>query len=103
MHSSSQTPHVFDDGLNLLFGEHVPEAGHATGALTLQAVLLAVGRARLDEADHVGLGGEVRRRRAAGEVPAEGALRGHGGIAVAPALRVAACTAVRTAGEVEVE
>src|SRR3954452_21768829 len=101
---TSHAPHVLDDVLDLVVGEQVAEAGHASGALTRRRPeALADLRAVLDGVDHVLFAVEVGVDGSAREVPPVGTDAADAGIAVAPALRVAPCTAVGAAVHVEVE
>src|SRR6185312_5259694 len=87
---TSQAPHVFDDVLDLVVGEHVAEAGHPAGALPgRRTEALAEVGAGLDCADHVLFAVEVGVDRSTGEVPTVGADAARPRVAVAPAHRVA--------------
>src|SRR3954471_16745863 len=67
----SEAPDVFDDVLDLVVGEEVAEARHASGALSgRRTEALADLGAVLDRVDHVLFAVEVGVDRAAREVPA---------------------------------
>src|SRR4051794_34284797 len=93
---SREAPLVLDDRLDLVTGEHLGEAWHAAGADAAGAVGLAVFRAVHDEVELVVEARELPDRIAACEVGTESAARGEVGLAVGPALGVAA-----RAGDVE--
>src|SRR5215218_6706122 len=87
--SSLEVALVVDDGLDLLGGEDVQEAGHAARSLSLLTVLLALLRTLLDEIDLIGSTGELAHFRAAGEVRSHGTAAGELRPAVGPGFGVA--------------